>query len=158
MKIGKCLVSSDLNPLYLDFFPTGLRAWTEILGIKVVLVLIADEIPINLQTFKDDIILFPPIAGVHSAFQAQCARLLIPQLTPVAADEAIIISDIDMVPMNNRYYTRSIRNVSNDKLVVYRSNVLRENREIAICYNADYRKSGVISLVKLIASTKLLLK
>jgi len=42
MKLGCCLVASDLNPDYLDFFPLVQRAWREVVGIEVRLVLIAN--------------------------------------------------------------------------------------------------------------------
>ena len=141
MKIGKCLVSCDANPLYIDFFPLVFRAWRDILGIEVELALISDEIPSELIAFKEHITLFPPIRDVHTGFQAQCARLLLPQLCKVEEDQAVIISDIDMVPMNRRYYIKLIAKISSDKFVVYRSNKLRENREIAICYNAATPKT-----------------
>ena len=136
MKIGRCLVASDPNPLYLDFFPLVHRAWRDVVGVKLDLILIAEKIPEQYLAYRDSIILFPPIEGVHTGFQAQCARVLLPQLVRLEADEAVIISDIDMVPMNKRYYINSISKLTSDQFVVYRANVLREFSEIAICYNA----------------------
>lgn len=138
MRLGRGLVSSDLNPGYLDFFPLVARTWREVVGVPVTLVLIADEIPSDLRSLAGDIKLFPPIPGLHTAFQAQCVRLLIPGLMDDEADGgAIITSDIDMLPMNRPYHVDPIAGIDDDRFVVYRDDALPpEVPEIAICYNA----------------------
>lgn len=141
MRLGKCLVSSDLNPLYLDFFPITFRAWRDLVGVEAQLILISDHIPSALKSYDKHIILVPPIRGVHTGFQAQCVRILMPQLCEVADDQAILISDIDMVPMNSHYYLESIADVPEQNFVIYRSDALSHLEEIAICYNAASPKS-----------------
>ena len=136
MRLGKCLVSSDLNPLYLDFFPITFRAWRDLVGVEVQLILISDHIPSALKSYDKHIILVPPIRGVHTGFQAQCVRILMPQLCKVADDQAILISDIDMVPMNARYYLEPLADMPDQNFVIFRSNALSHLEEIAICYNA----------------------
>lgn len=138
MKLGCALVASDLNPEYLEFFPLVRRTWMEVVGVPALLVLIADAIPPGLEEHADSIRLLPPLPDVHTAFQAQCVRLLYPALLEEeAAGGAVLTSDIDMIPMNRPYYVDSIRALPDDRFAILRSNVLMADaREIAICYNA----------------------
>lgn len=138
MRLGCGLVSSDLNPAYLAFFPLVRRVWREVVGVPVKLALIADAIPDDLAEEAEDILLFPPLPGVHTAFQAQCVRLSLPGLMDAeAGGGAILTSDIDMIPMNRPFHVDPIASASDDALVVYRNDALPpEVPEIAICYNA----------------------
>lgn len=138
MHLGCCLVSSDLNPLYLDCFPLVRRVWVELMGVPLKLALVSDRLPFSLRDAADDVILFPPIRGVKTAFQAQCLRLLLPALMDKqSGGGAVLISDIDMLPMNRGYYLDSIANLTDSSFVVFRSNVLMSDScQIAICYNA----------------------
>ena len=102
MIITKCLVASDLNPTYYTFFPLVKQYWKNMVNISAIMILVADEIPDNLRNFKDNIILFKPIENVNTAFQAQCIRILYPCLLE---NEYIIISDMDLIPLNSKYYT-----------------------------------------------------
>jgi len=138
MRLGCGLVSSDLNPGYLAFFPLVRRVWREVVGVPVKLVLIADAIPGDLADEAEDIVLFPPLPGVHTAFQAQCVRLLLPGLMDAeASGGAILTSDIDMIPMNRPFHVDPIANAPDDAFVVLRNDALPpEVPEIAICYNA----------------------
>lgn len=133
MKLGTILTASDLNPLYSDFIPNFIKAWNILFpDVDVVVVLIADEIPDNLKQYEKNIRLFKPIPNIHTAFQAQCIRLLYPR--HIERDEGVLITDMDMLPMNRSYYVDCIRNISNDTFVTYRDVCLPWN-EIAMCYN-----------------------
>lgn len=135
MKIGTALVSSDLNPRYLDFFPLVHEVWNKLIGIRCVLALVAHEVPDDLSDWRDDIILFPPIPDVNDSLQSQCIRLLAPQL--FAGPEAVLISDIDMLPMCKNYFVDNVASASDDAFVVYRSDAIEDRfKEIAMCYNA----------------------
>jgi hypothetical protein len=137
MRLGCCLVASDLNPLYLDFFPLLDRVWRKLLEIPLKLVLVADRIPPSLRDCHDDVILFPPIDGVKTAFQAQCLRLLVPALlSSQFGERAVLISDMDMLPMSRPYYTSLIADIPDDSFVVFRSDLLKDLRQIPMCYNA----------------------
>ncbi len=136
MKLGCCLLASDLNPDYLDFYPLVHDAWQQVVGIDVRLVLIADEIPPNLHAYKQSITLFTPLPGVHTAFQAQCIRVLYPALMGSEYADAILISDMDMLPMSRRYFAGTIRNIDTDSFVVYRAGVLERKGQLPIMYNA----------------------
>jgi hypothetical protein len=128
------LVASDLNARYLDFWPLARRAWTDVVDLEPLLVLVAEEADAPAALLADPgVRLFPPLAGVHTALQAQCIRLLYPAL--LETDGAVVTSDIDMVPLNRSYFTRPASRVGADDFVAYRD-VILANGEIPICYNA----------------------
>ena len=133
LRLTHALVASDLNPLYLDFWPLVRRAWSEVTGLEAVLVLIArtDDVPEHLQG-DPAVVVFEPLPGVHTAFQAQCIRLLYPALVE---GDGVITSDADMVPMNRRYFWRPVSRIADDHFVSYRD-VYLASREITMCYNA----------------------
>jgi hypothetical protein len=75
--------------------------------------------------------LFKPVSGIHTAFQAQCIRLLYPR--QIERNEGVLITDMDMLPMNRSYYEDALKDISDDTFVTYRDVCLPT--EIAICYN-----------------------
>jgi len=132
MKLGTILTASDLNPLYSEFIPNFIKAWNILFpDADVVVVLIADGIPDNLKQYEKNLRVFTPLPGIHTAFQAQCIRLLYPR--HIERDEGVLITDMDMLPMNRSYYADSIKDISNDTFVTYRNVCLPT--EIAMCYN-----------------------
>src|SRR5581483_10874410 len=97
-RLGRVLLACDLNRDYLDFWPSTRRAWEEIVGIKPTLVLVSPEecVPADLRE-DPAVIVFKPVEGIHTAFQAQCIRLLYPALVETAG--AVMIADIDLYPL-----------------------------------------------------------
>jgi hypothetical protein len=136
VKLACCLLAADANPDYLEFFPLVHAAWKDIVGVEVRLVLIADTLPPDLRRFEDSIRVFTPIPGVHTAFQAQCIRVLFPPLLASEFADAVLVSDIDMLPLSRRYFVRSIRHVDRNDFVIYRAGVLEHLGQLPICYNA----------------------
>jgi hypothetical protein len=131
MKIDICLISSDLHESYLGTYEYVRKAWNEIIGIPTLLILVADKIPDELLKFKDEIILFKPIEGIHSAFVAQCIRILYPCLLN---NKNVIISDADIIPLNKKYFIDSIKDFD-EKLFISYTKRYHENKQQAICYN-----------------------
>jgi len=134
MKLGRCLVASDLNPDYLDFFPLVQRDWREVVGIEVSLVLIANDLPQSLRPFERAIRVFPPVPGLHTAFQAQCIRLLFPALLQSECSDAVVISDMDILPLRGSYFTKPLEQIEADSFVEYRSGT--PLGQVWILYNA----------------------
>lgn len=130
MIITKCLVASDLNPTYYTFFPLVKQFWKKMVGINTTMILIGNEIPNDLRDYKDNIILFKPIDGVSTAFQSQCIRILYPCLYE---NEYIIISDMDLIPLNSKYYTCNVEKYDNDNFIIYRD-VISEHQQYPICF------------------------
>lgn len=132
MKIGTIVAATDDNPLYSEFIPLFIRSWSHLIPEADICILyIADSLPEALLPYSKFIRLTPPIPGIHTAFQAQCIRLLYPR--EVTRNEGVLITDMDMLPMNRSYYVDSIRNASDDTFVVYRDVCLPD--EISMCYN-----------------------
>lgn len=132
MKVGTILVATDTNPLYCDFIPNFVVAWTKLIPeADICIVMIATEIPARFQEYARYIHLLPPIPGIHTAFHAQCVRLLAPR--HIARNEGVLITDMDMLPMNRSYYVDSIASASPDAFIVYRDVCLP--KEISMCYN-----------------------
>ncbi len=134
LRLTHALIASDTNPRYLDFWPLVRRAWSEVVGVEPVLVLVAEphEVPETLHADRG-VHVFTPLPGVHTAFQAQCIRLLFPALLESA--EGVITSDADMVPLNRSYFCRPLARVADDHFVAYRDTWLQSG-EVPMCYNA----------------------
>lgn len=132
MKVGTILTACDLNPLYSDFIPNFIKAWTILFpSADVIVVLIADEIPDSLEPYIKSLRLFKPVSGIHTAFQAQCIRLLYPR--QIERNEGVLITDMDMLPMNRSYYMDSIKDISDDTFITYRQPCRIWN--LPMCYN-----------------------
>jgi len=133
MYLDCVLTASDLNPLYLDFIPIFIKSWKILLPkVDIKIILIATSIPKELEHFSNYLILFPPIEGIATAFIAQYIRILYPSL--LNYKNGILITDIDMMPMNSIYYTNNIKHLENDKFICYRQ-IGGEINEIPIMYN-----------------------
>jgi len=130
MKLSCALVACNESPYYLDFWPVVKRAWWEIVGIPCIMVYIGDELPQYLQG-DPAVILFKPIPGWPTATQAQCIRLLYPAL--LSGDGAVIISDMDMIPLQNDFFVKTIENNTEDQFVSYREPF---SNQIIMCYVA----------------------
>ena len=131
MKITKCIVACDLNEMYYPFYPLVRKYWKNIVGVDTLLILIGDYIPDSLLVYKDEIILFHPISNLHTAFQAQCIRILYPSL--LQENENIIISDMDLIPLNKKYYVDNVKYFKDDNFVIYR-NVISDCNQYPICF------------------------
>jgi hypothetical protein len=134
MSIGRVLMACDLNPDYLDYWPHTRRAWTEIVRIEPMLVLISDEDHVPSALRADPyVIVVPPLPEAHTALQAQCIRLLYP--TVVATEDAVLISDVDLYPLSRSYFVDPVERLDDRLFVSYRD--IRLSRgEIDMMFNA----------------------
>ena len=60
---------------------------------------------------------------MHTAFQAQCIRLLYPSL--IKTSNSIIISDMDVIPLSPKYFMDTVKSIDDNKFVYYRNAVLK---------------------------------
>jgi hypothetical protein len=135
MKLGTIVTACDSNPLYSDFIPSFIQCWSHLVPEADIHILyIAESLPPSLAPYSQYIRLLQPLPGMHTAFQAQCIRLLYPR--EVTRDEGVLITDMDMLPMNRSYYVDSIRGISDSAFVVYRDVCLPS--EISMCYNVAH--------------------
>ncbi len=134
MKLDCVLTAVNENKLYLDFIPIFTQTWHKLYpGVDVKIVLIANRIPDEFMGYKDSIILFRPIEHVLTSFTSQIIRLLYPCI--LEYKHGVLITDIDMLPMNRTYFTQNIADVEDDKFIYYRDNVCFEYKQMAMCYN-----------------------
>jgi hypothetical protein len=133
LELTHVVLASDLHPSYAPLWPVAKRAWKAITGIHPVLVLVADASAVPPDLAADpDVRVFTPESGLHTAFQAQCIRLLYPALMTDA--RGVATSDIDMIPMSRRYFHRPLARIDRRHFVCYRD-VLLDLEELPICYN-----------------------
>lgn len=135
MKLDCVLTSVNENRMYLDFVPIFIKTWNKLYpNVDVKIVLISTNIPDDLLLYKNNIILFKPIENVLTSFTSQFIRLLYPCI--LNYENGVLITDMDMIPMNRNYYTKNIMEYDNNKFIYYRDNIcILEFKEIAMCYN-----------------------
>jgi hypothetical protein len=140
MKLDCVLTSCNLNPLYCDFIPMFIKAWKKLYpDVTVIIVLIAKKIPDNLIKYKENITCFEPIEHLSTAFTSQYIRLLYPCI--LNYKNGILITDMDIIPMNSSYYTKNIESIDNNKFIYYRDVLMEQYNEIAMCYNIALNKT-----------------
>jgi hypothetical protein len=138
MKLKYAVVSSDSNPEYLDFWPYVAKAWRR-LGIEPVLLYIdSDPPPNNLEEYGKTFYL-KSISEWSIVQQAQSIRFWAAKLL----DAPFIISDMDMLPISKEYYQNGVKNVSENEIVSYSSDVIKyrwykRNPQYPMCYLAGH--------------------
>lgn len=133
LRLTHVVVACDLNPGYVDSWPLIRRAWLDIAGIEPILVLVAEEDAPTELLEDARVVRFTPIEGLHTAFQAQCIRLLYPALLDVRG--GVLISDMELVPLDPSYFHGPAATLDERFFVAYRD-VLLPRGELAIAYNA----------------------
>ena len=117
MKINRIFISTDDNPLYIQFLPMFSLAWQRLLGIKPTVAYVGnlDDKTHWMKEYCDDIIYYPKHNALpNGRCQTFAARMLMRYLYP---DDICMISDIDMLPLNGRYFDELLANYSVEKFV-----------------------------------------
>ena len=141
MLLTDVVVATDMNPTYYQFIPPFIKAWKTLFpNINIHIILIADEIIPELLPYKEHIKLFPPIEGIETSFIAQNMRLFYPALL-TEAEGGILITDMDILPMNTSYYADPIKNIEDDKFVCYRQLECVGPDEMVMCYNIAHHET-----------------
>lgn len=134
MKLTNVLVATNMKPLYYKFIPVFIKAWGKLFpNVKVTILVVAEKLIDDLLPYKTNITLFPPIENMDTGFIAQNIRLLYPAL--MDAEGGILITDMDILPMNRSYYIDPIISYDTTKFITYRPLSVVGTNEIAICYN-----------------------
>ena len=122
MKLDCVVTACNKNPLYMGFIPIFIKTWNKLYPfVDVKIVFISDNIP-----------------NISTAFISQYIRLLYPAILDY--NNGIMITDMDMLPMNRTYYTKNICEFSNDKFIYLRNVLLTNKQQIATCYNVAINK------------------
>ena len=77
---------------------------------------------------------------MYSSFISQYIRILYPAL--LNYDKGVMITDIDMLPMNNTYYTNCVKNFKNSHFITFRNGRI-DKKQLIICYNCTGPKNMV---------------
>ena len=134
MKLDCVVTSCNNEPMYIDFIPIFVKAWKKLYpNVDVKIILIHDCIPETFKEYEKNIILFPPLPNVSTAFTSQYIRLLYPAL--LSYTNGVMITDMDILPMNKTYFTEHIKSLDNDTFIYLRENICFKYKEIAMCYN-----------------------
>jgi len=136
MKLDCILTACNTNELYIDFIPIFIKSWTKLypsIDVKIIFIIDSNTIPDKFKEFTDNIILFKPIDNISTSFISQYIRLLYPCI--LNYENGIMITDIDMIPMNDNYYTKNIENIENNKFIYLRDVCINDYKQIAMCYN-----------------------
>jgi len=138
LKIDRAILATNDNPDYIQFWPTAAKAWQEIVGVRPTLALIGGD-DVMVDESVGDVIRFEPIEGIPSSFYAQCVRLLLPCLFP---DDGCILADIDLMPLQKRFFIKKVEKYAEDEFVIYRNKAYWFNKSrIYMCYNAAKGKT-----------------
>ena len=132
MRLSTALVACNENMRYLQFWPLVKKAWYEVVGIPCIMVYVAEILPDILKA-DPAVIHFKPIQGWSTATQAQVIRLLYPAL--LKADGAILLSDMDMIPMQSEFFHSKIESAKPNQFVCLRG-INEEIQQIYMCYVA----------------------
>ena len=134
MKLSIILSACNTNIFYMDYIPIFINAWNKLYpSVDVKIVLIANSLPTKLAKYIQNIILFSPILNISTAFISQYIRILYPSL--LNSNEGVLITDIDMIPLNNFYYTKNIQNISDDKFISLHNSRAFSSDQLRLCYN-----------------------
>lgn len=134
MKLDCVLTAVNENQLYLDFISLFINTWKKLYpSVDVKIVFISYEIPEKYKEYSEHLILFSPIENISTAFISQYIRILYPSI--LNYNNGILITDMDMIPMNRTYYTKNIEEYDTSKFIYYRENVCFNYKQLAICYN-----------------------
>ena len=153
MKLDCIVTSVNNNPLYADFIPLFIKTWNKLYPhVDVKIIYIHTHIPENIKKYEKHIILFPPLPNVSPVFTSQYIRLLYPAL--LKYQNGIMITDMDILPMNRKYFSENIQHIQNDKFVSMRNCLLSE-KQIAMCYCVANNKTwGNIFQIKTLEDVK----
>lgn len=156
----KCVLTScNNNPTYEEFIPYFVKAWKALFpDIRIIIVYIGDSIPDHLLKYNDFMVLFEEYDNIPTPFVSQYIRILYPAI--IDCSGGILITDIDMIPLNTQYYTSNLKYVNDDQFLCYRESATISN-QLPICYNIAlnttwqeifgiYSKKDIVSRLKMV--------
>ena len=139
MKLAAVLTAIDSNPFYVDLVALFVEAWKRVAPeVRIVIGIVATELPEALAPYAPLCHLIEPVENVHSAFVAQCSRLLLPGImltNELGAEDAVLIADISVIPCRRSYFVSPLAHAPLNAFVHYRSETPAAD-ELSICYNA----------------------
>jgi len=132
MILTTVLASVNNNPSYYMFIPKQIIFWKKF-NIKFLAIFVGENIPLELNQYQDNIILWNRNLELNSAYVAQNIRIYYPALLKIPENELVMITDMDMLPTNDLYYKNNIENFNTEDFIYYR---YVDGNQIYIMYNA----------------------
>jgi hypothetical protein len=118
------------------FIPKQIIFWKKF-NINFIAIFVGDELPSELLSYKENIILWNNNLDLNTTYVAQNIRIYYTSLLDLPDDEMVMITDMDMLPMNSKYYTEGLENFKFEDFIYYR---FVDGNQIYICYNAAHPK------------------
>jgi hypothetical protein len=137
MRLTTVFSATNDNPAYYLFIPKQIVFWKHF-GIKFICVFVGTSLPNELLPYKDNIILWNNKFNLNTAYIGQNLRIFYPALLDLPDDELVMITDMDMLPMNDTYYKSGLENYTIDDFIYYRH---IDGNQIYMCYNAAHPKT-----------------
>ena len=117
MKLDCVLACVDDNSLHLDFVPIFIKTWQKLYpSVHIKIIMVAKSIPNDFIEYKKYITLFEPIHNVCSNIILGLLKYLYPCVLHYT-NGGVMVTDIDVLPMNKHFFTNSIRTVENDRFI-----------------------------------------
>jgi len=137
-EINYVIISSDDNPMYKDFYPIVAKRWHD-LGFKTYYVNITDSDGIEKNEWGI-IHKIKALDFVSTGFQSQVVRLFSSKFI----EGNIMMSDIDMLPINGDYFNQYLNELSDDNVIVYSGQPYGDVPYYPMCYvlshSSNFRK------------------
>jgi hypothetical protein len=139
MKLTTVIGSVNNNPKYYLFIPKQILFWGKF-GIKFIAVFIGNELPAELTEFKNNIVMWSPdyVPNLNPIYIAQNIRMYYAALIDLPENEMVMITDMDMLPTNPRYYTHGLEEFKFEDFIYYRH---IDGNQIYMCYNSAHPKT-----------------
>ena len=134
MKLTTVLSAVNNNPAYYKFIPKQILFWNKF-GIRFVVVFVGETIPDELISYRANIVHWNKNLDLNTAFVGQNMRLYYPALLTLPEDEMVMITDMDMLPMKETYFTSKLESYTKKDFVYYR---YIDGDQIYIMYNAAH--------------------
>ena len=137
MKIDYVIISSDDNPMYKDFYPIVAKRWHD-LGFKTYYINITDNYDITGNEFGI-VHKIKAFDWVSTGFQSQVIRFFSSKFI----EGNILISDIDMLPINGDYYNQYNNELTDDNVILYSGQPYGDVPYYPMCYVLSNSKNFV---------------
>jgi hypothetical protein len=134
MKLTTVIGSVNNNAEYYMFLPKQILFWNKF-GINFICIFVGEYIPDELKQYSSNIILWNKNLDLNSAYVAQNLRMYYTSLLKLPDDELVMMTDMDMLPMNDKYYKEGLENFTKNDFIYYR---YIETNQIFMCYNAAH--------------------
>lgn len=135
MKIDYVIIASDENPTYKDFYPLVAKRWNS-LGFKTYFVNICDEDD-KIETKWGIIHKIKALDFCSTGFQSQVVRLFSSKFI----DGNLLMSDIDMFPINGEYYNQYLNELNDENVLIYSGQPYVDVPYYPMCYIVSKSKN-----------------